>query len=119
MRAVLVVLGVLLVLGVLAPAEDGSVVWPVDGVGAQPLQLDVYICAAICAAGGCDFNGDPLDCTCSGGRVCCAYYRCVSNPRWWEFWRPCYCAVVIECYSIPCQPGQPIPMRAPGGSPVE
>lgn len=62
-------------------------------------------------------SGTLLECTCSGGQVCCLYYRCLQNP-WWMFWNPCYCGTEVECYGIPCEPGQPIPMQIPEAVPL-
>ena len=91
--------------GVMLPvtiSDDGSVTWPVTDQAIED-------CTFWCLMGGCG-TGMILDCTCSGGRVCCLVYQCVMT-EWWRFWQPCGCAIVIECYRIPCTPNQPIPMQ--------
>lgn len=101
-------------------AADGSVPWPIGGPGdgqVFPAQLDVVVCSIQCAWGGCDIPGTVLECTCSGGRVCCLYYRCLQNP-WWMFWDPCYSGTKVECYGISSEPGQPIPMQMPEAGPL-
>lgn len=120
MRATLWVLAVVLAAGFLGLADDGSVPWPTIGKSEniQSFPLDVLVCAVICGLGGCDFNGRLLGCTCSGGQVCCMYYRCLQNPPW-MIWYPCYCGTETECYGIPCEPGQPIPMRMPVAVPLD
>jgi hypothetical protein len=120
MRSTALAFGLVLVLGLIGAAEDGSVAWPTEerGVGdVAPEAMDVVLCAILCGAGGCDIPGTQLDCTCSGGRVCCLYYRCLQSP-WWKFWEPCYCGTEIECTGIPCTPGQPIPESAPRVQPA-
>jgi hypothetical protein len=128
MRGTVLALGLVLVLGLIGAAGDGSVTWRAldDGSVAWPTGEQVdrdgaeaaspITCAIACSvlyyAVGCDIPGTQLDCVCSGGQVCCLYYRCLENP-WWMFWKPCYCGTEMECTGIPCTPGQPIPEYAP------
>jgi len=123
MRGVFLVVGAALAVGLLAVADDGSVGWPSGDDGsvvwpsppgeAGPQQIDVISCAFWCTLEGCTmYPGTLLTCTCSGGRVCCSYWRCLQNP-WWMFWKPCGCGTEVECYAIPCTPGEPIPTSLP------
>jgi hypothetical protein len=99
-------------------SADGSVAWPA-AAKAEPGDIEAaspITCAVACSIlfypVGCTIPGTQLDCVCTGGHVCCSYYRCLESP-WWKFWQPCYCGVEIECTGIPCTPGQPIPESAP------
>jgi len=131
MRSLLLMLGLVVMVGFIGAASDGSVTWlnaddgsvpwPIGGSEkgqVSPTMGDVFLCAVICFIGGCDIPGTLLGCECSGGRVCCLYYRCLQSP-WWMFWYPCYCGTEMDCFSIPCEPGQPIPMQMPEAVPLD
>ncbi len=115
MRAVLVVLGVLLVLGFVALADDGSVVWP----GASSRSLDEP--CALLETYVSEFLSDDsfvyycrfIGCTCvSNLQACCreqcCHWTCSLDPRSIT----CDCYYRITCYWVPnCYTKPELPMR--------
>ncbi len=142
MRTVFLVLGMLVVLGLVALANDGSVPWPQEASsegsdalvapatgpwsiaddGSVPYPVDaeatsilcpIWAVALCCLISGCEYYpGTFLGCWCTAEGWVACMYY-----RCFDLWYPpcCYCGHEIVYPGIPCTPGDPVPQwRAAG-----
>lgn len=100
MRTLVFMVGLVIVVGLIGVADDGSVPWPSE---------DPYGCALCQQGDGSLLSGDMycyvLNCWCASIiRLCCAYWCCTA----WD------CFPVTQCSFVPwCDPDWELPCGVP------
>lgn len=94
MRGLILVMSLLVLLvGNLAWAQDGSIEWPI--------QIDVMRCGT-----------GVLNCWCHGWLLCCIYYNCIPGPLPYGCLSP-ECFYWVECQGLCGDPAVPVYMPRP------